>query len=121
MRRLVHENTATLGFPFSPPRIGLVIGLVAPAKHEENSQHGPADFSALNSGFDPLHRFIKAPLTHHRQPHPGFLRGPQHGIAIGQTGGHRFFHHDMQARLRGQNGRFGVQGMRCANENGLRA
>ena len=41
------------------------------------------------------------------------------GVAICQRGSHRFLNQHVDTRLRSQNSRLCVQGMRCADDNGL--
>jgi len=72
------------------PGIGLVISLVAPAKHQEDAEDRPADLAGVDGGLHAPHRFVKAALADDAKPRFPPAARPSHGVAIGETGGQGF-------------------------------
>src|SRR2546421_7026658 len=100
VRRLVDEYAAAFSVPAAAPRVGAVVARVAPAIHEEDAEARLADLAGVDGLLHPSHRLVPAPLTDNAERHPEFLRGCQHGVAVGQARGPPLLDPDVKARLR---------------------
>ena len=119
MRRLVHEHAAALAVPRPAPRIGRVVGLVAPAEEVDGREHRASEPAGVDRGLHAHDGRIEAPLADHAEPDAGRSTGVDRPVAVGQRGRERLLNQDVDAVLRRDHDRGGVGGMRGAHAQDL--
>ncbi len=108
VRRLVNQDAAALGVPATAPRVGLIIGSVAPAEHLEDAEHGRADLGGVDGVLHAANRLVEAALADNAEVDARPPRRGEHGITVGQGGGQRFLNQDVNAGLGGRDRGGGV-------------
>ena len=116
---LVDQHPTSFQIPFAPPRVGTVIGFIAPTQHHHSAQNRPVNLSICYRLLHPSNGLVEAALAHHTQLHAGLIRRRDRPIAIPQRGCQRLLDEHMDLCPGGGDCQLCVGRMGCTDSDHL--